>query len=215
MKNNKNFNSIKKIIYDKKMIISLICILLFIILSIFVFTDNTTNIENSVMSFMIGIRNNSLTKRMINITNIGSAYSLIVISLLLLIFIKNKKIPLMIIYNLIGVFLTSQLFKIIFRRERPLDVFLVTTNDYSFPSGHMMVSTAYIIVILYIIYKTLNNKLSKILISIFLIILVLLIGFSRMYLGVHYITDIISGLLLGISFSMIFIKLISKKGYIK
>ncbi len=78
-----------------------------------------------------------------------------------------------------------------------------------------MVSTAYIIVILYIIYKTLNNKLSKILISIFLIILVLLIGFSRMYLGVHYITDIISGLLLGISFSMIFIKLISKKGYIK
>ncbi len=107
MKNNKNFNSIKKIIYDKKMIILLVCILLFIILSIFVFTDNTTNIDNSVMSFMIGIRNNSLTKRMINITNIGSAYSLIVISLLLLIFIKNKKIPLMIIYNLIGVFLTS------------------------------------------------------------------------------------------------------------
>ena len=206
---------IKEFLCDRKMIVFLICILLFTILSVFVFNNKTMNIDNSLMSYIIGFRNDSLTKKMINITNIGGGYSLIAISLLLLIFIKNKKIPLIIICNLIFVFLTSQLFKIIFRRERPSEVFLIYTSDFGFPSGHTMVCVAYVIVILYILYNKLDNTMLKVLISMVLIILVILIAFSRMYLGVHYLTDIIGGLLLGISFSMLFIKYISKKGYIK
>lgn len=205
-------NSLKN---DKKLIISFICLLLFIILTFLIFFGISNDLDEYVSSYIIGIRSEKLTERMINITNIGGTYSLMVISLLLLIFIKKKKISLLVIINLITVFFTSQLFKFIFRRTRPDGIFLINESGFSYPSGHAMVSMAYILFIIYLLYNVLKNKLSKILITCFLSILILLIGFSRIYLGVHYFTDIIGGFLLGISYLMIFLHIIQDKEYIK
>ena len=211
----KKFDIIKYIKEDKKLIIACITLFLFILLAIFVLTGKTSKLDELISSFIIGIRNESLTNRMINITNIGGAYSLIVISLLLLIFVKKKKIPLLVIINLVIVFLSSQIFKFIFKRPRPDGVFLIDESGYSFPSGHAMVSIAFIMFITYILLKVLKNKLSKILITITLSILVLLIGFSRIYLGVHHFTDVIGGFLLGITYLMIYLHIIDKKEYLK
>ena len=211
----KKINIFKYIKEDKKLIIACITLLLFIILTIFVLTGKTSKLDELVSSFIIGIRNESLTNRMINITNIGGTYSLIVISLLLLIFVKKKKIPLLVIINLVIVFLSSQIFKFMFKRPRPNGVYLINESGYSFPSGHSMVSIAFIMFITYILLKVLKNKLSKILVTITLSILVLLIGFSRIYLGVHHFTDIIGGFLLGITYLMIYLHIINKKEYLK
>lgn len=189
--------------------------ILFVILSVLTFTGVMRPIDDAITSYIIGIRNTKLTNKMINITNIGGAYSLIVISLLLLVFIKKKKIPLIIIINLVLVFVTNRIFKFIFRRPRPDGLFLIYENGYSYPSGHAMVSFGYILFIVYILCKCIKNKAVKCILSIVLIGLGLLIGFSRVYLGVHYFTDILSGQILATCYISLFINYLNSKGYLK
>lgn len=208
---NKKF---KRFLNDRKMIIFAICIILFIILTILVLTNNTEKIDNYYNELILNIRSDSLTDHMCVITQVGGAYSLIALSLLLLFIIKKKRIPLFIIINLISAFFMNQLFKIIFSRSRPDGIFLSYANGYSYPSGHSMVSMAYFIFIIYLIYKYLDNKILKILLYISLFNLIFLVGFSRIYLGMHYFTDVIGGHLLGISYAMCYIKLVDKKGYL-
>lgn len=203
MKQKKNNNKIK---FNKKLILPSITLGIFLIWSILVLTKIINPLDQLMESFVIGIRNDNITKIMINMTNLGSAYSLIVISILLLFFIKNKRVPLSIIINLATVFFTSQIFKFIFRRPRPNGVFLADATGYSYPSGHTMVSLAFYIYILYLLFKKINNKLVKILLIIFTTTLLLFIAFSRVYLGVHYLSDIIGGLLLGTTYIIIFIR---------
>lgn len=195
---------------DIKLIIFWICISLFILLTIAVFGGYTYSIDQSVQSFIISIRNDRLTSIFIIITNLGSAYALLAISALLILIKKNKKCPLFIIINLITIFITNQIFKLIIRRDRPTEIFLVNVSGYSYPSGHMVVSSAFYFFIMFLINKHINNRIVKVFIFIFTVLLVLLIGFSRIYLGVHYMTDIIGGLLLAIVYLMMYIKVTNR-----
>ena len=201
----------KNKIINKKNIICIISIILFIILSIMVLTGLIKPLDEHVESFIIGIRNDNLTNIMKTITNLGGAYVLIAISFLLFFIIKNKKIPLSILINLVSVFITSQIFKLIFHRSRPDEIFLTHASGYSYPSGHTMVSTAYYAFIVYLLSKNIKNKLLKTSFILLSSILILIIGFSRIYLGVHYISDVIAGLLLGLSYLMIYINIINKE----
>lgn len=187
---------------------------LFIIWSILVLTGVTNKIDQFIESLVIGIRSERFTKVMTNFTNLGGGYALAVICILLFFFIKNKKIPLSITINLVTVFITSQLFKAIFRRPRPNGILLGSATGYSYPSGHTMVSFAFYIYILYLLCKKINNKLVRLLLIIFTTLLLTLIAFSRIYLGVHYFSDIMGGLLLGTSYIFIFIN-INKRGETK
>lgn len=196
---------------DKKMIVLYICMFLFIILTILVLTGVINPLDSYMESLVIGIRNDKLTIAMTNITNIARAYSLIAITILLFFVIKNKKIPLMIAINLVGVFLTSQIFKFVFRRARPDVLTLVSASGYSYPSGHTMVSTAYFAFITYLLCKKVKRKIDKIGLIIFSSVMLLLIGFSRVYLGVHYLSDVIGGILLGIAFLMLYLTIINKE----
>ena len=202
----------KKKVINKNLVFSAICLCLFAILTVLIVIDITDPIDAAIESIIIGIRNDSLTKIMISITNIGSAYSLIVITILITLFaiIKNKRLPIHTILNLIFVFLTSQVFKLIFHRHRPTGLFLVSASGYSYPSGHTMVSFAFFAFIAIALCEKINNKLIKILLKIGITILVLSIGFSRIYLGVHHTTDIIAGYLLGAAYLFIFIDIRNK-----
>lgn len=214
MKKKKQKSKDINLLKNKSTIIFIIFISLFILLSILVLTNNTLRLDNYFSSLIIDIRKDSLTNKMCTITQVGGAYSLIAISLLLVVFIKRKKISLLIIINLITVFLTNQLFKIIFSRPRPDGVFLSYANGYSYPSGHSMVNISYFIFIIYLIHKYIDNKLIKVLLYITLSCTIILVGFSRIYLGMHYFTDVIGGYLLGTCYSIFFISLVKKKGYI-
>ena len=211
MKSDNNTLTVK----NKNMPLLYIYIGLFIILSVLVFTKITNPFDEMVSSFVIGIQNKSLTNVMKNLTNIGGAYSLIAVSLILLAILKNKKKGLLIIINLVTVFLTSQILKFIFRRPRPSYVFLISARGFSYPSGHTMVSMAYIGFIIYLIHKSFKNKLLRIILTTTLLVLAIGIGFSRIYLGVHYATDVIAGYLLAIVYLILFINFISSKKKVK
>lgn len=198
-----NFKNLKK----KKVLIPLgVLSLLFIILTILVCTNTIEPLDNAVSSFIISIRSPELTNTMNIITNISGSYALIVFTTLFIILIKKKKYPLAITINLIAVFITSQLAKAIVERDRPLDM-LVSAPGYSYPSGHSMVGLAYFSFLSYLVIKYIPNKIVKIILPIVFTITILLVGFSRIYLGVHYLSDVLAGFLLGAIYLIIFINI--------
>ena len=98
----------------------------------------------------------------------------------------------------------------IVRRPRPSVLRLVDESGYSFPSGHSMVSVALYGIIVYTIYKNVKNKYVKWISIVLLSLLVLLIGFSRIYVGVHYFTDVVGGFTLGLVVLIIYIDIYDK-----
>lgn len=194
-----------------KKIILIISIILFIGITLLVFNNQLSNIDKLIHTNILNIRTNFLTSIFLIITHLANAYFLITLSIILLIIIKNKKIPLAIIINLICSFTINELTKSIFRRPRPIGISLIEENGFSFPSGHSMVGMAFFGFITYLLYNKLKSKKSKILLVTSSTITILLIGFSRIYLGVHYLSDIIAGFLLSSIYLIIYITIIKKK----
>ena len=140
-----------------------------------------------------------------NITHLGGAIFLITLSLILLLIIKNKKIGILIWLNLGISVLLNQALKFIIQRPRPTEFRIINESGYSFPSGHSMVSAAFYGFLIYLIYKNVKNKYLKWSLITLLSLVILTIGISRIYLGVHYTSDVIAGLLISISYLIIFI----------
>lgn len=138
------------------------------------------------------------------ITQLGGAIFLIILSLILLIIIKNKRINILIWLNLVTSTLLNQILKFIIQRPRPTELRIIDEKGYSFPSGHSMVSAAFYGFLIYLIYKNIKNKYLKWGLITLLSCTVLLIGTSRIYLGVHYTSDVIAGFLISISYLIIF-----------
>ena len=144
------------------------------------------------------------------ITNFGGAIFLSIAAVMLFLFIKNKKIGLSIISNIVIITVLNQLLKRILQRPRPTEFRIVEETGYSFPSGHSMVSMAFYGYLIYLIYRYIKNKYVKWTLITILSILICLIGISRIYLGVHYTSDVLGGFLLSISYLVIYISSIKK-----
>ena len=144
------------------------------------------------------------------ITNFGGAIFLIATTVVLFILIKNKKIGIAIATNLVLVALLNQLLKNILQRPRPTEYRIIQETGYSFPSGHSMASMAFYGYLIYLIYKYVENKNTKWILIMLLSILICSIGISRIYLGVHYTSDVLGGFLISISYLVIYISAINK-----
>ena len=142
------------------------------------------------------------------ITNFGGAIFLSIATVMLFLLIKNKKIGLSIISNIVIITILNQLLKRILQRPRPTEFRIVEETGYSFPSGHSMVSMAFYGYLIYLIYRYIKNKYIKWSLIVLLSILICLIGISRIYLGVHYTSDVLGGFLLSISYLVVYISLI-------
>lgn len=144
------------------------------------------------------------------ITNFGGAIFLIVLTIILLISIKNKKIGLSIFSNLAIITILNQLLKRVLQRPRPTEYRIIEETGYSFPSGHSMISMAFYGYLIYLIYKYVENKYVKWILISLLSVLICLIGVSRIYLGVHYTSDVLGGFLISISYLVIYISSVNK-----
>ena len=144
------------------------------------------------------------------ITNYGVSIFLIVFTIILLISIKNKKIGLSIFSNLAIITILNQLLKRVLQRPRPTEYRIIEETGYSFPSGHSMISMAFYGYLIYLIYKYVENKYVKWILISLLSVLICLIGVSRIYLGVHYTSDVLGGFLISISYLVIYISAVNK-----
>ena len=123
---------------------------------------------------------------------------LIVLVVLALILISKKQLRtwLILTFNTLTTFGMSQLFKLIFHRERPSDFFLIEQGGHSFPSGHAMVSVALYLSAALMLARLYPDEKWK---SVNLGIISFMPGLSRLFMGVHYPTDVLIGWLLGVS----------------
>lgn len=133
-------------------------------------------------------------------THLGSFYTLAVLALIGVVLIwfvmKNKRMSAFYAGSFAVVCIANFVIKQIARRIRPEHLMIIEETGFSFPSGHAMMTFAFFALAIHFVWKTIKNKPLKItLISVFSA-LILGIGFSRIYLGVHYLTDIIAGFLI-------------------
>lgn len=143
-------------------------------------------------------------------TNFGGAIFVISLTTILFLVIKDKKIGISIITNLGIVTILNQIIKFIMQRPRPTEFRIIEETGYSFPSGHSMVSLAFYGYLIYLIYKYINNKHLKRTLIIILSVLICIIGVSRIYLGVHYTSDVLGGFLISFAYLIIYIELVNK-----
>ena len=94
--------------------------------------------------------------------------------------------------------------------QRPTEYRLIEETGFSFPSGHSMVSMAFYGYLIYLIYKYVKNKYIKWISIVLLSILICSIGISRIYLGVHYTSDVLGGFLISVSYLVIYISAVIK-----
>ena len=188
-----------------------IFLILFSIFAYKIVMNKSIYIDKIVYDF---ICDNFMSERMTNIvkilTSLGSALVVIILTIVLFMAIKNKRIAVSIVINLIVITILNNLLKIIFLRPRPNVNNLILESGYSFPSGHSSTSMAFYGYLIYLIYKYVNNKKIKISLIIFLSLVIVAIGLSRIYLGVHYASDVLGGFLLAIVYLIIFITITNK-----
>ena len=199
------------IIKNLKWIILFICLIGFFALAEDVFNKEIMNGDiigyKIVSDFLISDFATPIAKF---ITNFGGAIFLIVLTIALIILIKNKKIGLSIFANLVVVAVLNQVLKRILQRPRPTEYRIIEETGYSFPSGHSMISMAFYGYLIYLIYKYAKNKYIKWISIVLLSILICAIGISRIYLGVHYTSDVLGGFLISISYLIIYISAVNK-----
>jgi undecaprenyl-diphosphatase len=107
------------------------------------------------------------------------------------------------------------LLKQLFQRKRPLSPLLKAAKGLSFPSGHAIMAVTFYGLLIYIIQHTIDVDWLKFLITFLLIILVILIGFSRVYLRVHYTSDVLGGFIIGLLWLLISLAMIKwLEGYV-
>lgn len=199
------------IINNLKWIILFICLIGFLALAEDVFNKEIMNGDiigyKFISTFLISDFATPIAKF---ITNFGGAIFIAVVAIFLAIIIKNKKIGISILTNLVIITGLNQLFKRILQRPRPTEYRIIQETGYSFPSGHSMISMAFYGYLIYLIYKHVKNKYIKWISISLLSILICLIGISRIYLGVHYTSDVLGGFLISISYLVIYISAVNK-----
>lgn len=195
-------------INNRRWIIVVFCLVLFCFILDNVLDKEIERFDNAIYNLISKIINEPLTIILKIITTIGSAYVIIPVCIISVIYFWKKREATYILVNLITIFFSNQLLKRIVERPRPEGYRIVEELGFSFPSGHSMVSMAFYGFFIYLIYKKAKNKYIK-WISISLItILIALIGISRIYLGVHYTSDVIAGFLLSIAYLGLFTHII-------
>lgn len=133
------------------------------------------------------------------ITHLSDATSLTILTIILTLWLLWKlQISRAIIFAAGMIFsgLLTQFLKLLTMRPRP-NFAVLSQDGFSFPSGHALGAMVFFGFLLFIILQSTKNRWIKLVFSILLPLLILATGFSRVYLGVHWVTDVIGGWAIG------------------
>ena len=199
---------------NKRTILIALLTILFVILTFLTKTDLLTNFDYSIYNLVVMNMNDNLTNIFNSITFLGSGISIAsicVLSLIISFYLKKRNIGLIIAGCVTFNSLFSEFLKMIIQRPRPEILQLATESSYSFPSSHTLASVSLCGILLYFVLKSNLDKNLRIILSAVLILLPILIGISRIYLGVHNASDVLGGMILAIILLLIEISIIEKK----
>ncbi|MWV43667.1 phosphatase PAP2 family protein [Paenibacillus sp. HJL G12] len=193
---------------------SLILGVFFIIMTILIVTNHIAWFDNAVISAVQGMETGWLTSFMKVFTFIGSSLMAVVLSALafffLMIVMKHRRELIMFVVAVGGSEIWNLILKNIIQRARPNTHRLIEISGFSFPSGHSMAAFSLYGAITFLLWRHIPSFAGRIAMIIIGVALTLLIGISRIYLGVHYPSDVLGGYLASGTWLMISIVLFEK-----
>jgi membrane-associated phospholipid phosphatase len=152
-----------------------------------------------------GLSNPILDAVMQGLTDLGSTIvvgPLFAVAIVLLLWRRHRREALFLAVSMAGSLVLNQSLKLIFQRPRPQLAWAQVQPEYSFPSGHSMNSIVFYVALALIVWVIWGRR-AGLPATVLAVVLALLIGTSRIYLGYHYFTDVLGGLLAGAAWLII------------
>ncbi len=183
----------------------------FVFLGLALSLDSLGPVDQAVYRAVSALHSPMFTAFFNGCTVLASALPLLVFSFILAAFMPHKEYRIPLLANLAFSVLLNLGLKTFFARVRPTEVaVLVTETGYSFPSGHTMAAACfYGFLIFLVLHSSLRPWLRR-LITGFLSAIILLVGVSRIYLGVHFFSDVLGGLCVSVVYLVIYISFIQR-----
>ena len=164
-------------------------------------SDLLADYDHQITEYVISFRSPALTEYFIFITHVGDVYGYAVVLILLTIMsifvFKHWKYTVQIVFVLLLSALSNLILKRFVDRARPGIEHMVSVETLSYPSGHAMSAMAFYGFLMYLFYRFNINVFLKIGVILLLALLIFSIGLSRIYLGVHFPSDIAGGYIAG------------------
>jgi undecaprenyl-diphosphatase len=190
------------------------CIIIFALTAYRIFLLKKDDLDTAVFNFLATDVSNRHTEFMEAITFFGNHNFLIPANLVLIIYFlvirKHRWYSIKIPVVAIGGVTMMALLKFVFSRPRPLIPLLEPARGFSFPSGHAMMSFSFYGVLIFMVYENVRNPYLKWGLIIALLLLIFLIGVSRVYLRVHYASDVIAGFAAGFIWVVLSLSIVSR-----
>lgn len=194
--------------WSKLLIVSFLLVI--VALTFIVKTNNVLEIDDFVYTELISLKSETLTNITKVITNFGGVLFITIMTIILIFIFRKNIYSKLIPVNIINVVIINLILKNFIQRPRPSFYHLVEESGFSFPSGHAMASMGFYGFLIFMVSQSNLEKKYKILLIGLLSFLIIAIGISRIYLGVHYFTDIVAGFIIGIVYLLLFTNYIKK-----
>ena len=196
------------------MVVFLACVLVFLYVSAQVVeASGPIKFDEAAFALAADMRSDGFTRFIEFITFFASRHFMTAAGLLLIAYFlfvrRHKWYSLKVPVVALGSISLNLVLKFFFDRERPT-MPLVDASGLSFPSGHSMIAASFYSLIIYLTWRHVESKPLRNFLVALLIIFILLIGFSRIYLRVHFATDVVAGFAAGILWVIVGITLLRR-----
>ncbi len=159
--------------------------------------------------FVEYLRSDFMTPIMEGFTSLSSVAVILVMALVVSAFAPGRAPGRCVCANVIGALILNQAIKFLIQRPRPDGFRLATETGYSFPSGHSMISMAFYGLLIWMIWKHEKNNILRHVRCWLFVIIIVMVGVSRVYLGVHYASDVIGGFCASVLWLAFFTKIVA------
>jgi len=161
------------------------------------YTQRMLPFDSTFATFVVAHRSSALTDFFAIVTHAGDVVALtaltIIVAIVLMLQWREYVFPF--VFASIGSALSVRFLKLLVAEPRPEGFAFTPSETFSFPSGHAAGSAVFFGFLIYIVLQV--QPRWRVAIIAFLVILILTIGFSRLYLGVHYVSDVMAGYFVG------------------
>ena len=188
-----------------RVIVACACVLVFLLILEDVYDAESMRLDRAAYWLIVEhLRTPWLTPVMESFSALATPVSLVVLLLAVAAFAPGKRPGMCCAVNLVLVVVINQVLKFLIQRPRPDGFRLATASGFSFPSGHSMVAMAFFGLLAWLVWKYEADRRLRRLYATGFALVIVMIGVSRIYLGVHYASDVLGGFCLSMAWLAVY-----------